>query len=314
MQRRLAFTLIELLVSIAIISILIGLLLPAVQAAREAARQVQCKNHLKQIALAAHNYESAFRFFPGYAGERKPALVIFPNARRNEAMRGWNWISKTLVFMEQEVLGEQWGHIGSTTEALSPEHIQMLTSPLSVLHCPTRRGADAYPLIGTFQTRFGEMAARSDYAMNGGNAYFGGTDASGEAQIHVDDEGVWKLGQLTRTNHVKDGLSNTYLVGEKAMDSTKYETGTDFGDRAPATGWVDNHRAANSTVRFAARSPGPDSANSCLVCHDFGSAHWTNWNAAMADGAVRSIFYSMDMEVHRATASSHGKETLQLPD
>lgn len=312
MKPRSAFTLIELLVVISIIAILVSLLLPAVQAAREAARQVQCRNNLKQLALACHNYESAFRYLPGYAGEKQPALVIYSGRRRRESMRGWNWISKTLLFMEQKTLADHWGSLGSIRRLrMSDEDSQMLSSSLSLLHCPTRRSAQAYPLVGNYQARFGELAARTDYAMNGGSAI---QVPGSESRIHVVEEGMWKLGKSTRLRDVVDGLSNTYLLGEKAMDSEKYTTGTDFGDRAPATGWLDNNTGANATVRFAARSPARDSPNNCLACHDFGSAHFTNWNAALGDGSVRSVSYSIEIAIHRATASIHGQEVETLQD
>lgn len=316
MRARGGFTLVELLVSIAIIAILIGLLLPAVQAAREAARQIQCKNNLKQLALASHNYESAFRWLPGYAGEEQPALVNFQGRTRDESMRGWNWISKSMLFLEQTALAAEWGRLGASTQlVVNDSDSRVLANALSVLHCPTRRSAEAYPLVTVYQQRYGDRAARTDYAMNGGAARVMGHGATGgENSIAVEREGVWRFGRGTRFRDIRDGLSNTYLLGEKAMDSARYFDGTDFGDRAPAMGWIDRFTGANATVRFAARPPARDSKNNCLACHDFGSAHWTGWNAALADGSVRSMDYSMDMELHWAAASIQGGEIDKLPD
>lgn len=314
--RTAGFTLVELLVTLAIIAILVGLLLPAVQAAREAARQIQCKNNLKQLSLACHNYESAFRTMPGYAGEMAPALVSYRFRQREETMRGWNWISKCLIFMEQTQLAGHWGEYGSRVDlTLTPDTTRLLANPLSTLHCPTRRPPEAYPLISSYLDRFGDRAARTDYAMNGGAAQVLESGETGSRNwIQVEQSGVWQLGTMTKLSHVTDGLSNTYLIGEKAMDSEKYTDGTDFGDRSPAAGWVDRRTAANSFVRFAARSPQQDRPDNCLACHDFGSSHWTNWNATLADGSVRSMSYSMDINVHRSTASIQGGEPIQLDD
>ena len=301
-------TLIELLVSISIIGILIALLLPAVQAAREAAReaarQVQCRKSLKQLALACHHYESVFRVFPGYAGERAPALVSMPLRQREPTMRGGNWITKALPYMEQGKLARQWELLGSVPADSLPLQDRLgIDAVIDELHCPSRRTAEAYPLVGTYQQRFGNFATRSDYAMNGGPA-----EVISSNTIEVKDDGVWRLGRYTGFQHLKDGSSNTYLIGEKSMNSDKYQTGTDFGDRGPAMGWVDNNTATNSIVRFAARPTVKDHVGSCTACHDFGSAHPGVWNAALGDGSVRSIAYEIDLRVHRANASIDGGE------
>lgn len=312
MNRRIGMTLIELLVVIAIIGILIGLLLPAVQAVREAARQVQCRNNLKQLALASCNYESAFRYLPAYAGETAPAFAEFPSRFRDPNKRGWNWISKVLVFMEQPILAEHWGTYGAAEFiTLNPNDQQLLKTPISGLYCPSRRSAESYPMLDTYQPRFGGMSARSDYAINGGPAL---PKLADSREIVSLGDGIWQLGKYTRMNSVADGLSNTYLIGEKAMSSNNYTNGKDFGDRAPAVGWIDHPEASNSNVRFAARGPHRDKPDSCLACHEFGSAHSANWNAALADGSVRAIFYTMDLEIHRSISSINMGDVAQLPD
>ncbi len=300
---RIGFTLVELLVVIAIIGILVSLLLPAMQAIREAARQVQCRNNIKQLSLACHNYESAFRYLPAYAGERQPAFTEFHWRQRDEAKRGWNWLPKALMFMEQTIVAERWGVFGADEHlAMSPEDRSIVNFTMSGLHCPTRRSAEAYPLIETYRDRFGLTAGRTDYAMNGGPA-IPEEEPDNPNIIHVTFDGVWRLGQWTRPRNITDGLSNTYLIGEKAMSSNNYLNGLDFGDRAPASGWIDHPTSSNSSVRFAARSPIKDQPDNCLACHDFGSAHSVSWNVSMADGSVRPMFYSLDIETHRALAS-----------
>lgn len=316
------FTLIELLVCIAIIGILVGLLLPAVQAIREAARQVQCRNNLKQIALACCNYEAAYRYFPGYAGESTPAFVNFSSRQVDHRKRGWNWIAKAMIFMEQPVLSERWGVYGAAERlTLSAADQELLKTPLPGLYCPSRRSAEAYPLLEDYHARFGLLSSRIDYAMNGGpavpedvaNGSATPADSSARTIINMAD-GFWQLGTFTKPNSITDGLSNSYMLGEKAMSTNNYTNGKDFGDRAPITGWIDHPEASNSNIRFASRAPHADRANSCLACHEFGSAHRSNWNAALADGSVRSIFYEMDMEIHRKLASIHEGDVVSVPD
>lgn len=313
-MRRIGMTLIELLVVIAIIGILVSLLLPAVQAIRESARRIQCQNNLKQMALAALNYESAFRVIPAYAGERKPAFTMYHHRVRKESMRGWNWIPRVLSFMEQDRVAEKWGLYGfETSLTMTEEDRDLVKFNLSGLHCPSRRDARAYPLIDSYQERFGLAAGRTDYAMNGGPA-IPETEEGDPNLIHVRIDGVWRLGQSTKIKDVRDGTSHTYFIGEKAMSSNNYHNGLDFGDRAPASGWIDHPTASNSSIRYAARSPIQDQPDSCLACHDFGSAHPVSWNVSMVDGSVRPMFYSLDLETHRALASINYQEIIDSLD
>ena len=310
MQRQRGFTLVELLVVIAIIAILVSLLLPAMQSVREAARQVWCRNNLKQLALATHNYEASNRVLPAYAGEARPFLVSFKNRSRKAKMRGWNWIAKSLPYLEQPMLAAPWGELGAARRVTMNDDLRKaMSTALNVLHCPTRRTPQAYPMGYVFSQRYGDSAARSDYAMNGGYAI-----KTSEANIRVIHDGIWRLGRNTRMSDVSDGLSNTYLIGEKGMDSEKYHDGTDFGDRGPALGWVDRRTAANGFVRFTARSPKQDRPKTCLNCHDFGSAHAVNWNVAMADGSVRAMFYSLELEVHRSLGSIQANDISVIED
>ena len=168
-----------------------------------------------------------------------------------------------------------------------------------------KRAPIAYPLVGAELADFGPLGARTDYAINGGSSTTGGGD---RMKITLGLDGVWMLGRNVTVPNVADGLSHTYLVGEKSMDVAKYVTGQDVGDRAPIAGLVDNPGAANSYVRFAARAPSPDVAGNCLACHDFGSAHFSGWNMSMADGSVHSFSYSIDLVLHRALASIDGDE------
>jgi hypothetical protein len=98
------------------------------------------------------------------------------------------------------------------------------------------------------------------------------------------------------------------------MDTLRYTTGDDVGDRAPVAGLTDNGGAANSYVRFAAASPAVDKPDNCLACHNFGSAHFSSWNMSMADSSVRAFSYGMDIKLHRALASIDGEEVANERD
>jgi prepilin-type N-terminal cleavage/methylation domain-containing protein len=166
------FTLVELLVVIAIIGMLVALLLPAVQSTREAARQTQCRNNLKQIATGVHNFESAKRYFPGFAGDREPFLNTY-DAARTALAKAWprqgNWILQTLTFMEHAAVADILIAYARGTANMT-EVKNAVAVPIPIFNCPSRRPAQAYPFVTAFKTDFGPLGARTDYAMNGGSA------------------------------------------------------------------------------------------------------------------------------------------------
>ena len=316
---RTAFTLVELLVVIAIIAMLVTLLLPAVQSAREAARMTQCKNNLKQIGIACHNFEAAQGEFPGFNGEEPPVAVSFTTASRSRTRQardldpGGNWMIQILAYMEDVALSDVLTEL-STSRTLRPRTdpriSEAIATPVEPFYCPTRREARAYPLHGQYRSRYGKLGARTDYAMNGGAAK-GRTSGN---SITIQYDGIWMIGKRATIKNITDGTSKTYLVGEKAMDTKELVTGNGIGDHAPMAGWVDRRGTANSYVRYAARRPNMDSPENCLSCHDFGSAHREGWNAVMSDGSVRLVSYELDLVTHRATASISNHEVNQLSD
>ncbi len=208
-SRRLAFTLIELLVVIAIIAILIALLLPAVQQAREAARRSQCKNNLKQIGLALHNYHDIHNVFP-------PGFID-ASSTLDSRSSGWGWTTFILPLMDQsnlytglEVATKSLdGHRGSSTESVTT---QQTRTPIAAYMCPSDpmphivsgRGGHAklsYPgVYGSYNVANSNPGNPERYAaMNQANDLFNGLFA-GNSRVRMRD--------------IIDGTSNTIAVGE----------------------------------------------------------------------------------------------------
>jgi prepilin-type N-terminal cleavage/methylation domain-containing protein len=302
-------TLIELLVVIAIIGILVGLLMPAVQAVREAARRVQCQNHLHQIGLGCHNYELTYKSFPAYGGEAKPTIVEFPpQIIPDHSIRGTNWIIAIMPFMEQPDIASRFEELFRDRRyPISDRSSETMQMTVSTLHCPSRRDAVAYPIPTKFLDEYGQFGSRTDYAMCGGSGEIAGTVGIESRTIMVKEVGFWKYGGRTTASDIFDGLSQTYLAGEKSMDPLHYTDGLCQGDRTPIGSSPGATHAANQYVRYAARPAQLDNEN-CLVCHDFGSAHAPGWNALLADGSVDFISYHRDLELHRAMGSIRGRE------
>jgi prepilin-type N-terminal cleavage/methylation domain-containing protein/prepilin-type processing-associated H-X9-DG protein len=321
-----AFTLVELLVVITIIGILIALLLPAVQAAREAARRAECSNHLKQLALACLNHETSLHYFP--AGGWGSSWAGHP-AYGTDWRQPGGWIYNLLPFLEQQAV-----HNVRFTSArpANPDEadgndaarVRMDGMPLSFMNCPTRRASVVLPT----------NRAESDYAGNGGEIFIAfdvdnGGAMGGPADYNKgsvspgktgwnaagkDATGIFYGASQTTMADIKDGSSNTYLCAEKYLNPVDYATGNDSGDeQSMYTGcqddvcrWVGNRQAdgtyhiiprLNSSVDMLA-APMQDTVGTANA-YIFGSAHSGGFNAAMCDGSVRMVNYSVDPETHR---------------
>ena len=327
-----AFTLVELLVVIAIIGVLIALLLPAVQAAREAARRLQCQNNLKQLALAMLQHHEAYGHFP--SGGWGWNWVGDPDRGTGSEQPG-GWIYATLPYIEQETL-HQFGADGDPntwTTAQFSGSARRIATPLSIHQCPSRRRPAAYqtlfPNVGCAfdgngtHTPYGAdpvtQAARSDYAACAGDQY-APADLSGPASLSeaavmtknnswpdvgVSATGICYLRSEVQIAHVRDGTSNTYMLGEKFVNPDYYTTGEDGGDNETMyCGYNnDNHRTtyydpgSNPSVAW---TPIRDRTGiGGLTSYHFGSAHPTSWHAVFCDGSVHSMSYSIDAETHR---------------
>jgi prepilin-type N-terminal cleavage/methylation domain-containing protein/prepilin-type processing-associated H-X9-DG protein len=335
--RREAFTLIELLVVMAIIAVLIGLLLPAVQKVREAAYRTECKNNLKQLALAVHNHESQNGSLPtgGRFGSQPAVNPLIPNAVNKSSRyytpdtavdnnpqqpitgkkQQWGWAYQLLPFVEQDNLWQLNQSFGTGNTVGTDAAV--LGSPIKFLSCPSRRAAVAKP-IGTTNVYL------MDYAMNGG----AGFDANNNIIFNGLAAPMFVVNNVSsvvpiRIGNIPDGASNTILISEKYVPVNIDSMASDVGDQQGAF-WYYNA----DTVRYANIQPLQDNLNLTVTyiqptnaqptapnaTFPFGSSHPAAMNAAFADGSVRSVRYSVELDIFQWSAIRNDKRSFNLDD
>lgn len=220
------FTLVELLVVIAIIGILVALLLPAVQSAREAARRMQCQNHLKQLGLALHNYHDTLGSFPPSSNW---AAIAEVNTKNNANLRA-NWVISILPYIEQQALYNSFDLNQPIPHA---NNAVARSTPLSFMVCPS----DSYarkPFNGSSNSgtnALGNNWARGCYAANGSLGFLSrahgannGAGADGEAWTNGQKRGVMGANASLNFAGITDGTSNTILVGHIRAGVTDFDS------------------------------------------------------------------------------------------
>jgi prepilin-type N-terminal cleavage/methylation domain-containing protein len=343
MIRPSGMTLVELLVVIAIIATLIGMLLPAVQAARETARRMQCANHLKQMGLAALGHESTQGFYPSggwgcyWGGD--------PDCGFGRSQPG-GWIYNLLPFMEEEGL---WSlGAGQSPGAKMAAAAKVFATPLSQLNCPSRRPAATYPCSGSFTVYNAgstPQVAKTDYAASVGGSqnrtdhviyYEGpqrGTDTlapvpngslnpwanhgggngyiPGRIQMQEMRSGVSYLLSEVKVADISDGTSKTYLIGEKYLNPDSYTTaswwtdnrGMYQGEDADTCGWSVN---GTNYDRLRPMQDRPGLGRD----YSFGSAHMVSLQMVFCDGSVRPVEYGIDPRLHSLLGNRRDGEVI----
>ncbi len=281
------------------------LLLPAVNSAREQARSSVCKNNLRQLALAALHHENSQGFLPsgGWAGS-----WVGVGGRGFGPRQPGGWGYTLLCFLERNDLAE----LGRDDPPAQREAkmATLLATPIGVFNCPTRRQTAAYPIFYDYARRpFGSApvsaVARSDYAMNAGHQPRCDTDWFGPRSLQEGDDpkfswpdvsdhtGICFMRSQIAAAQVRDGISRTYLVGEKYVSDTNYDTGVDQSDD-----WSMYSGYQDDICRSTFESPRRD-GNEARSCR-FGSAHPGTWNVAFCDASVHRLSYTIDAAVHRS--------------
>ncbi|WP_238537668.1 DUF1559 domain-containing protein [Zavarzinella formosa] len=310
-----AFTLIELLVVIAIIAILIGLLLPAVQKIREAANRMKCTSNLKQLGLAAHNYQDTYQAFP--------TGVAAPGSDG----RTTSLFVELLPFIEQDALYKQWNF--TTPSANFGAVGTPASAKVNMYVCPSAAVADNPINVGSM------WLGVTTYSGNGGAKSFPPQNASKDGMFH--------LNSAVRMADVTDGLSNTYLFGERVLSDANIDTYmsapfitppdpplqsfTSFGGWSAPAG-----ASAIATVTLSAEgginyffpnkyeappppTPPPPidwntiSANYWKRLSSWGSKHTNGVNFALGDGSVRFVKSSIAPASLLAFSTRNGGET-----
>jgi prepilin-type N-terminal cleavage/methylation domain-containing protein/prepilin-type processing-associated H-X9-DG protein len=296
-----AFTLVELLVVIAIIGILVAMLLPAVQAAREAARRMSCSNHLKQLALAVHLHHDNFNLLPSAGGpdwswhmsmdDGKPKVV--PQQRG-----GWGY--QVLPFIEAE---STWLGGDGTTDLERSRFA--IGQPHEYFFCPSRRRPEVLENSEWYSfDPHGNPLSDSGRYKHAKNDYAASNLENNGSIIRSDQVNLQSL----RLADVKDGTSNVMLLGEKRMNVSMLGKFQANDNEGYTTGW--NH----DTVRHCDRVPQADFQFGTAPGDDrFGSSHPGGLNIALTDGSVRFLIYTVELETFRRLGNRNDGEPMQLP-
>jgi prepilin-type N-terminal cleavage/methylation domain-containing protein/prepilin-type processing-associated H-X9-DG protein len=318
LKRRSGFTLIELLIVIAIIGILVSLILPAVQAAREAARRIKCANNLRQLGLAVHNFESAHHKFPSGYVTSYPANVTI----RERSL--WSWGAFILPFIEEEALYNQLkASRRSLAENLAtPAGMSALQTPLSLFVCP----ADTGPALNDFTEAYltdqwKEEAAPyrrlvtsdgTDRLAIAKSNYVGVACSSVSLTTTVDPKygaatGVLYQNSATRITDIKDGTSCTLMIGERSFSigPITIGAGNALGFSPEVSGSDDRKGSTTAAIGIPYYGINESGLNPNHEPRGFHSLHPGGAQFTMCDGSVHFVSETIDYNWHTAPAPQY---------
>ena len=333
-RKRHAFTLIELLVVIAIIAVLIALLLPAVQQAREAARRSTCKNNMKQLGLALHDYHESFGMFApgaiwfgnggptaGTPGQDQPGNNgdnIFNNQQYNA-----NWVMLTLSFLDQSALYNLYQPnktLIKTAGTAADSNNQIVVKNVQTMLCPS----DSYNEFPFIRSQMGSVPmARGNYGGSLGREDTSQTRWTGRA---INRVGAMGWGRSAMIRDVNDGTSNSVMLWELRVGPSPDDArGIWAMGRSGVSliGGCDNSPGSDCVAINAANNGAADvhgcnsQPNLGLGCWNGGdgqgapaSQHVGGCHATLCDGSVRFINQLVDFKIHQALNSIAGGETI----
>lgn len=316
---RSAFTLVELLVVIAIIGILVALLLPAVQAARESARRNECANNLKQIGLASYLVVDTYKTFPSAGLGPWPDLTLRGNAVLSPSDEEVGWGFQILPFLEEKAIQDLRGTSSASMTAAQVESI-IGSKPIKHYFCPSRRRPTAqdqrYLMDYASSVPTQLLLNLSTPPKFNYSEYWCGVDPferNLKGTVKCKNLGIVvrtpRYTKATKPGQVTDGLSSTMLYGEKWLRTGSYDTGDWYDDR----GWTDGFDP--DIVRSTALPPRPDDAvendNDAFA---MGSSHPGGFNSCFGDNSVHYLSWDVDPTIYNRWGNRRDGYTAEAPD